>query len=431
MTDIAVLGGSSVSTPALIEALGRVALGGRLPPIVLWLHGRRRARLEAVARYGRNQLQELGVSDRISVSASTEVDRVLNGADLVLCQVRPGGFEGRARDERLALDHGIPGDEGLGPGGLGCYLHGLPAMDVLHAAVARHAPHARLLHMTSPLGLNVARARTVFGLDCVGICELPTATIECIRACVEPALGVRDLRVLHAGTNHQGWLHHFTDPEGRDRTPEVLEAIEDPELVRVDPDLIRREGAVPLPYMRLYYHPERELQTQRSAAHTRGEELRRWADDLQAAYLSSGPVGADRVKALLARRRLHWYRQGTVPAIVAFLGRDCTAIPLNLPGRGALPGVPPEAIVELPCRASRRGAEPRPVPPLPSRPAELNRQIITFEAAVLDLPDAPDQEAIAACLALHPMVTKRSTARAIAGDLARSLPDGSSCASSS
>ncbi len=428
---IAILGGSSVSTPLLIEALAHALRQEQFPPLRLRLHGRHDRRLAAVAEYGRRRLREIAPAADVAIEAGTALDRVLAGADLLLCQVRPGGFAGRARDEELALRHGVPGDEGLGPSGLSCFLHGLRTMDRLHAAIAKHAPRVRMLHMTSPLSLNVARARNHFGLDCVGVCELPATTAARVRAHVEPLLGVGELQVTHAGTNHQGWLHQFLDGAGRDRTAEVIAAIRDPHLVRVDPAVIRRERAVPLPYLRLYYHTQREVSAQRRRPLRRGEELRRWAVELETAYLASRGGAIDRVRALLAQRRVDWYEAGTVPALLAFLRPNPTPVALNLPGHGALPGIAPAAIVELPCSASRAGVQARPVPPLPPGPARLNRRLVAFEAAALALADAPDEHQIAACLDRHPLVESPALAEAIAADLMRSLQEREPCEYSS
>lgn len=40
----------------------------------------------------------------------------------------------------------------------------------------------------------------------------------------------------------------------RDCTAEVLDAVDTPDLVGVEPEIIREYGAVPLPYLRLYLH---------------------------------------------------------------------------------------------------------------------------------------------------------------------------------
>ena len=59
----------------------------------------------------------------------------VEGADYVFISIRVGGIEGRARDEAIALAHGIVGQETVGPGGFAMALRTMPG--------ARRATRAR------------------------------------------------------------------------------------------------------------------------------------------------------------------------------------------------------------------------------------------------------------------------------------------------
>lgn len=408
---ITVFGGSSVSTPILVEDVGRAVAAGSLPALTLRLWGRAADRLEGVAAVGRRRLG----GAEVRVEAHTDLGAALDGATLVLGQVRPGGFLGRAADEALALAEDIPGDEGLGPSGLACYLRGRKAMDALSAAVARWSPQAPYLQLTSPLGLQVARARRLHGVQCYGVCELVGTTAEKVIRHVAPKLGTDRLVPSWAGLNHQTWIHRFVDEAGQDRTSEIVNLIDDPRLVEIDPSFIREAGAVPVNYLRLYLHTARELAKQRGRTQTRGAELDGWASELEAAYVGGPDFAA--VDRLLSSRHVNWYAEGVVPAFQAFLGEQPTRISLNLPGGGAHPAADPAAVVELPCQVSRSGVVAEAVPPLPPGPAALTKRLLVYEAAVLDLPDVPTVEALTAALALHPLVDSEAKAARLAGGM--------------
>ena len=414
---LTVLGGSSTATPILLEALGRSVAAGRLPALHVRLYGRAADRMARVAEHGLWRIARVAGGADVTVSAHTALGEALPDAAFVIGQVRPGGMAGRSRDEALAQREGIPGDEGLGPSGLSCFLRGRAVMDELAGAVAAHAPGATYLQLTSPLGLTVARARGRFGVDCVGVCELPTTTAQKVRAHVEPKLGCGPLSVQHAGLNHQAWLHVFSDSAGRDRTDDVLAALDDPKLVDVDPAIIREQGAVPVNYLRLYFHAARELDRQLSRGGTRGEELDDWTGRAEGSYLAEGGVDHAGVDAVLSERRMNWYEDGVVPALEAFFGDEPTVIPLNLPGGGALAGADPAAVVELPCAVSREGVVPQLVPSLPPGPAALTERLLAYEAAVLALSDAPSADDVAAVLAVHPMVPDEATAARLAASI--------------
>lgn len=404
---VAVLGGSSVSTPILVADVGRAVASGDLQPLTLRLWGRAADRLEGVAAAGRARLAGADVV----VEAHTDLGRSLDGAEIVLGQVRPGGFLGRAADEALAVAEDIPGDEGLGPSGLSCYLRGRRVMDGLSEAVARFAPGASYLQLTSPLGLQVARARQRYGVRCFGVCELVGTTAEKVIRHVAPRLGTDRITASWAGLNHQTWIHRFVDEAGRDRTWEIVNLVDDPRLVEIEPALIREAGAVPVNYLRLYLHTARELAKQRGRTETRGAELDRWAAELEAAYVSGPDLAA--VDRLLSSRHVNWYAEGVVPAFQAFLGGEARRISLNLPEDG--PEANESPVVELPCQVSRAGVVPEVVPPLPPGPAALDRRLRAYEAAVLNLPDEATVEDIAAVLVLHPLVDGEARAVRLAG----------------
>lgn len=413
---VAVLGGTSVGTPCLIRALAEARQADRLPDLELRLHGRALARGERLVDYAAATIPGAGrgAEAALRLRAVADLEAALARCDVVVCQVRPGGMEARAADEALATGEGVPGDEGLGPSGLASFLRGRPVMDRIAEAWARLAPEATFLHLTSPLGLTVARLSDRAGRRALGVCELPATTSAALLARVEPRLGRGSLRHAHFGLNHWAWLYDFRDERGVDRTAEVLEAAADGEE-EVEAAVARREGAVPVPYLRLYYHAEREFARQRARERPRGLELAAWAAELEAAYLASGGPAAARVGELLGRRRMNWYEDGVVPALAAACGGgregngDGAELVLNVTG------VEPGGIaVELPCRLAPDGGRatvtPRPQPPLPDGPAALFRRTAAYERAALELPDVPRVDDLAEVLAAHPLVADEALA---------------------
>jgi 6-phospho-beta-glucosidase len=419
---LCVLGGTSAGTPVLIEAIGRAQQAGLLPALTVRLFGRDADRLRGVVAHAAFRLARLdGERARppLELEAPAGIAQALAGADLVLSQVRPGGMAGRAADEALALAAGLPGDEGLGPSGLSCFLRGLPVMDCLHDAIARHAASAVCLQMTSPLGLTVARARRDHGLRCFGVCELPAATAARLAAAAGRILGIEGLSALHSGLNHQGWLHAFVDGAGVDRTADIVELAETAAVVGIDSGVIRRERAVPLPYLRLFYHTARVVAEQRRSGETRGAQLEKWGRRAAAEYARPGAPDHAALDAILAERSMHWYPEGVIPALAAFLGDAALTIPLDLPNGDAIAGVPAAAIVELPCRVAAGDIEPLRVPPLPPGPRRLLRQLVAYESAALSLAERPAADDLAAVLARHPLVRDGATAARLAHAIPR------------
>lgn len=421
---LTVLGGSSPATPVLIDALRRSQRAGRLGEIEVRLHGRNLARLDGIAAYATRRLAReadaAGIpAPPLRVLPGKTLRQAFDGATDVLCMVRPGGMLARAADEAIARDAGSPADEGLGVGGLACYLRGREVIAGLAEAAARHAPRANYLQMSSPLGVNVELTRRAFGSRAFGVCELPLTTATKLARAVAGQGGGWAAH-HHAGLNHQSWLYAFRDAQGADVTASVLGALPASTALGVDTAAIREAGAVPVHYLKFFLHTQREVAAQR-AAESRGVTLDRWSRRIEDA-LAAGAAGDGQVDALLAERRMDWFDEGIVPVLEALHADDARSMPLNVPAGDAFPGAPRDAIVEVDCEISKRGVFARPVPALPDAPAALTRRLLDYERAVLALPADAGEARLAEVLALHPLAP-RDNLREVARRLAAVAPE--------
>jgi 6-phospho-beta-glucosidase len=402
--NLTVIGGSSVGTPVLLKELNAAVAKGDLPDTHVRLFGRNQLRLERVLAYSRLRND----TTCVSVSTHQDLESALTDATHVLCQIRPGGMEFRAKAERAALAAGIPGDEGLGPGGLAVFLFGRSSIQNVIDQCARYAPNALFMQMSSPLGLFVALACRTLPGPAYGVCELPAVTVRKVLNLVQSNMGLENLGYSLAGLNHQSWLYAFRDSEKTDRTSEILGAIDDPELVGVEPDLIRQIGAVPVPYLKLFIHRDREFASQFGQSSTRGEELAAWNNDLDHAYCGGLQPDCGQVSALLRCRDMSWYRYGVVPALQAFVSREDRSFPLNLENHGAIAGIDDTAIVEVLCKVGNGVAKPLKTAALPDWPAKLTQSLVAYEQLALGLPEQPTVRQLEEVLALHPMVPRQS-----------------------
>jgi 6-phospho-beta-glucosidase len=223
--------GAGPFTAALVGALAGA------PPIELRLLGRDHAVLGA--------LEILSLSVLAGpVTASTD-RALLDGADVVLVQLRPGGSAGRIRDEQVAAELGVPADESLGLGGLSTLLRGARVLRGLADDLAAKCPDALVLVLTNPLPTSVHLLRGG-GLQVVGACELPTVTAARAAA----LLGVDDLAWSYDGLSHRGFLHDVRLPDGREALPGLVERLRASAgtIGGVGPAEVEALGAIPLKY---------------------------------------------------------------------------------------------------------------------------------------------------------------------------------------
>ena len=176
---VSVIGGGGVRTPLLIHGLlqSQSLLG--IAELQLFDVDSRRAQL--MASLGREIAQNLGVSLRLT--AANSVEEAVEDCDFVLSSLRVGGMAARARDERIAIEEGLAGQETTGPGGVAMALRTLPVALAHARIVERLAPKAWLINFTNPAGLITQALSQHTQLKVVGICDTPAELAAPYRSC--------------------------------------------------------------------------------------------------------------------------------------------------------------------------------------------------------------------------------------------------------
>src|SRR6478609_4350475 len=216
---LVVLGGGGFRVPLVHGALLRDTADRRVTEVVL--HDTDGARLDVMRRVLAAQAaRDAGAATAPpTVTATTDLDTALVGADFVFSAMRVGGLEGRTADERIALDLGLLGQETTGPGGVGYGLRTVPvALDVARR-VQRLAPDAWVINFTNPAGLVTQAMQSVLGGRVVGICDSPLGLAQ--RAAAALGHDLETLEIDYAGLNHLGWLTALR-LDGRDLLPDLL-----------------------------------------------------------------------------------------------------------------------------------------------------------------------------------------------------------------
>ncbi len=408
---VVVLGGSAFSTPALFASLAHVP---EPPAVQLRLVARDGRALEAIRRAA--EIMSAGSPLRLETKAveSTPSADDLAGADIVLIQVRVGGFAGRSWDESFPPTCGIPGDEGLGPGGLSAALRSWPTIERLLEVVQRAAPRSLVLMLSSPVGLFVRAALTRFpALSVAGICELPWTTLRGV--CEVAGCPPEKCRFGYLGLSHLGWFHRIAD-DGRDLVEAYARTrVESP--VFPSADLIRRVGAIPTSYLRLHYDRESVLAEQRRRPRPRGGELEELRREALRVYATAPPEG---IAAALARRPAPWYEHAVVPFLLGHCGRAVrTPVFLTVRQSGAVPGFPDDEVLEIPhCLEGGRWRPRASVGEGPIQVRGLLTRFVVFERSATKALLDPEAGRVEEALAEHPWVPDRRTASVLAGKIA-------------
>jgi 6-phospho-beta-glucosidase len=360
MPRITVLGGSSVGSPELIRALAAPSVPPReAVPLEVVLQGRRAEKLEIV---GRVCARMVGGGDRLTVRWTTDLGAALDGADVVLIQVRVGGYKARAFDETFPHEFGLPGEETMGPGGFANSLRTVPVVVDLGRAVQQYAPRAWVLNLTNPSSVIQLALQRTAALRVIGLCDSPVSMHEGIAGVL--GAGPDRVQVEYVGMHHFGWITRVWH-EGREVMREVLKKVEALQWISVPADLVRAIEAIPHPYMNYVLAPQAMYQRQQGRR-PRAEELANLEDELLGEYRTWLATDDPHPPAGLARRRAVWYAKIIAPVIQHLLTDARAMHILNVLNRGTIPWLPEGAIVEVSTvlgSAGPRVSSPGAVPP--------------------------------------------------------------------
>jgi 6-phospho-beta-glucosidase len=411
---IAVLGGSSAFTPALAEGLAAAARD--LPSLEVRLHGRNEERLTWVTRFCNRYARSRSIPHEYTWA--TSVREAAKDTRIVVNQMRIGGWAGRSHDELFPLAFGIPGDETIGPGGLASALRAVPV--VLDAAkeAAQVAPGAWFVNMGNPMGILLAGLQDIPNLRPLGLCELPAKTLE--HACSLVGTNAGEVQADYLGLNHQGWFVRLFKGE-RDLLPGLFDKLAAPAeaaFFKVEPGVMKKLHALPLSYMRIYYHSAREVEKIRARQKSRGQELQDLSSRLYEYYRETDEP---RLPDELSERDLSWFELALVPALKALLGGGEQLLYVSERNNHDIPGLPASAVAEKRCMLDEKGTRMIPFSgPAPEEDGPLEsfleflRQVARFEEAGLSAALEPDRKRIAEALRLHPLRIDEEKAEAMA-----------------
>ncbi|MFF3605931.1 6-phospho-beta-glucosidase [Streptomyces sp. NPDC002463] len=427
---LTILGGGGFRVPLVYGALLGDHAEGRVTHVTLY--DLDEGRLSAIARVLADQAE--GVPDAPAVTATTDLDEALRGADFVFSAIRVGGLEGRAADERIALDEGVLGQETVGAGGIAYGLRTVPVAVRIARRIAELAPDAWVINFTNPAGLVTEAMSRVLGDRVVGICDSPVG------------LGRRVARILGAnpdeawidyvGLNHLGWLRGLR-VGGQDVLPRLLadeEALGSFEEGRLfGPEWLRSLGAIPNEYLHYYYFNREAVQAYRTAERTRGAYLR---DQQGAFYEEMAKPGtpalaawhrtlADREATYMAANReaagigerdeedleSGGYEKVALALMRAIARNERTTLILNVRNGSTLSVLDADAVIEVPCFVDANGAHPVSVAPLPYHAVGLVTAVKAVEREVLAAVESRSRATAVKAFALHPLVDSVAVAR--------------------
>lgn len=404
---VSVIGGGGVRTPLLIHGLlqSHALLG--IGELQLFDVDSRRAQL--MASLGREIAQNLGVNLRLTAAKS--VEQAVEDCDFVLSSLRVGGMAARARDERIAIEEGLAGQETTGPGGVAMALRTLPVALAHARVVERLAPKAWFINFTNPAGLITQALSLHTQLKVVGICDTPAELLHRIAHVLDTP--PEELRCDYAGLNHLGWVRRVLKKD-EDVTARLLS---DEAALRqlyhadlFDPLLIRTLGLIPSEYLFFYYSQRKAYRNQLNAGASRGEELvrlntalftqlysetsrealntyRRYLMQRNASYLRLEAEAGTAFRALENEpdpfETPTGYHKIAVEVMSGLVSDAPRSVVVNVRNENSIEDLSPDDIVEVLCAISKQGIKPTQSERLPESVRGLVLAVKAYERTII------------------------------------------------
>ncbi len=403
---VAVIGGGSTYTPELVE--GFLSHADRLPVGELVLHDINAERLEVVGGLARRIMTRRGWPGKLVLTHDR--DEAIDGSSFVIVQLRVGGQAARLSDETLPLEFGCIGQETTGPGGFAKALRTVPVvLDIAESTVRRGAKGAWVVDFTNPVGI-VSQALLDEGHRAIGLCNVAIGFQRRFAA----RFGVEPARVSleYVGLNHLTW-ERAVRVDGVDRLHDLIEtaAEEIGEEIDTPAALIKLLGAIPSYYLHYFYFTDVVLREQVSGAKkSRAEEVMAIERTLLEMYRDPGLTEKPK---LLEQRGGAFYSEAAAQLIASLHADTGDEQVVDIRNDGALPGLPDDAVVEVPARIRAQGATPSRFAPLAPELLGLVQQVKAYEMLAVQAAIHGDRQAALKALLANPLVGRYNVATAL------------------
>lgn len=431
-----VIGGGGVRAPMLAAAATQRA--SRVGLRELWLLDVDSRKLDVFGALAERLALTSGSG--VTVHATLDADRALDGAAYVVTTIRIGGDQSRVLDERIALRHGVLGQETTGAGGFAMAMRTIPALLDYAERLRTCSPEAWLLNFTNPAGL-VVQGLVDAGFDrVVGICD----SANLAQLAVAEAVGVEPntLRAEVFGLNHLSWTRRVASAGGKDLLADLLR---DEGFVRstmqrfFEPALRDRIAMWMNEYLFYWYYAEQALASLASERRTRGEEIQALNEELitelETALRTDVRMAIDRYMAYQGQRQenyMHYADSGSRGRCLGETGAGYAGVALdviealetgaplytalNVPNGQAIGGFSADDVVEVSCVVDGNGVRPVEIGPVLDHPAALMSAVKRYERLAARAIRERSRELAIDALMANPLVLSFPRARALVDD---------------
>lgn len=381
----------------------------------------------------------------LKFSLTEDAVEAVRDADYIITTIRVGEDHMRVRDERIALAHGVLGQETTGAAGVSFAMRSIPALAKYCELIKQYSkPGVQVFNFTNPAGL-VAQALRDMGYDFTyGICDAPSSMLREFASMYNvPANSVQGECY---GLNHLSYFNSIK-VDGREVLPEIMdnpETYKDTDQRFFEPSLLKDRHSILNEYLYYFYYREKAVANVLASPQTRGEviedinramtaELKTIdiENDFDAALACYEKWYGKRENAYMANetgvampRKFHFdvyspdeggYAGVALRFIeIALSGKQQSTI-LCVPNHGAIPTLEDNDVVEVTCDVTPDSCTPHTfkLEDIPAGNLELVRRVKYYERTAARGIINRSRKDIVDALTMHPLVQSYSLATAL------------------
>lgn len=419
---LVVVGGGSSYTPEIIEGIIRRHDTFPVTEIVLVDIEAGKEKLEIVGNLASRMIEKTGKPIKLSWTLNQK--EALVNADFVSTQIRVGGLDARAKDERIPLSHGLIGQETNGAGGAFKAFRTIPVLMELAENVHNICPNAWIINFTNPAGIvTEALLKHSPHKKIIGVCNIPYnmrhSTAEILQAAPD------DVTIEFVGMNHfvfgrKVWV------KGIDLTEDVLEKLcgsdfdySPANIVNLgwSKDFIQSLRMLPNPYHQYYFQTRDVLKKDIKAYEehgTRAEIVQSLEESLFQLY--KNPDLRDKPKEL-EKRGGAFYSDVACSLMDSIYNNRGDIQTVNTMNNGAIPELPNDSVIEVNCVITKQGPQPIAVGELPASIKGLIQQMKGFEQLVIRAAISGNYQDAYTALLMNPLISDEKLAKVVLDEL--------------
>lgn len=421
---IATIGGGSSYTPELVE--GFIKRYDSCPVRELWLVDvpEGEEKLSIVGGLARRMVEAAGVPMEVHLTLDRRA--ALAGADFVTTQFRVGQLDARVADERIALKHGLIGQETNGAGGMFKALRTIPVIFDIIRDMEELCPNAWLVNFTNPVGIvTEAVLRYTSWQRIIGLCNCPISMQHGIARWM--GVAPERVRMELSGLNHHFFVTDvFIDGKGCfdavlqrycELPVEELGTMKNIMAIPWSPALVRGLHAIPVSYLNYYFSTREELEEQQRAYEVHGvraEVVKRVEEELFELYRN--PDLCEKPAQLEERGGAH-YSEAACYVIDSIVNNRGDIQYVDVQNRGTVSNLPAQSAIECAAVMTADGPKPLAIGELPVALNGSIQTIKTFERLVAQAAVTGNRGLLVAALVTNPLCDSDAVANAVINEL--------------